>query len=239
MKLWLAAIVLLLLLATGCAADNTPAQDESDQAGNTQSSNLSQASSISNMGTGTVSIHQASGDRVHWLDWFRRAQSPVDQSAGQQGDIANTSPNTTTNPNTGASRNTGTNNQTQTSTDPSQYGQQVLTLVNEARTNAGLKPLTMNAELSRMAMFKAQDMHDNNYFSHDSPTYGSPFQMMKSFGIAYKWAGENIAKGQRSPVEVMNAWMNSPGHKANILSVNFTQIGIAYYNTEWVQAFIG
>jgi uncharacterized protein YkwD len=62
---------------------------------------------------------------------------------------------------------------------------------------------------------------------------------MKSFGIAYKWAGENIAKGQRSPLEVMNAWMNSPGHKANILSVNFTQIGIAYYNTEWVQAFIG
>lgn len=233
MKLWLAAIVLLLLLATGCAADNTPAKDESDQAGNARSSNLSQASSISNMGTGTVSIHQAAGDRVHWLDWFRRAQSPVDQSAGQQGNIANTSPNTTTNPNT------GTNNQTQTSTDPSQYGQQVLTLVNEARSNAGLKPLAMNAELSRMAMFKAQDMHDNNYFSHDSPTYGSPFQMMKSFGIAYKWAGENIAKGQRGPVEVMNAWMNSPGHKANILSVNFTQIGIAYYNTEWVQAFIG
>ncbi len=244
MKPWL-AVTVLLLLATGCAANDTPAPDESDQAGNTRTSNLSQASSISNMGTGTVSIHQAAGDRVHWLDWFRRAQSPADQSAGRQGNVANTNPGTATNPNTGANRNTGTNqntgttNQTQKAADPSQFGQQVLTLVNEARSNAGLKPLSMNAELSRMAMFKAQDMYDNNYFSHDSPTYGSPFQMMKSFGIAYKWAGENIAKGQRSPLEVMNAWMNSPGHKANILSVNFTQIGIAYYNAEWVQAFIG
>ncbi|MNP03408.1 Cysteine-rich secretory protein family protein [compost metagenome] len=90
-----------------------------------------------------------------------------------------------------------------------------------------------------MAMAKAKDMYDNNYFDHQSPTYGSPFDMMKAFGISYSSAGENIAKGQKSAEEVMNQWMNSPGHRANILNSSFTEIGIALYNTEWVQEFIG
>ncbi|MNE87901.1 Cysteine-rich secretory protein family protein [compost metagenome] len=97
----------------------------------------------------------------------------------------------------------------------------------------------MNSELSNMAMVKAKDMYDNNYFDHNSPTYGSPFDMMREFGITYRSAGENIAKGQSSPQQVMNDWMNSPGHKANILKNSFTQIGIAYYNGAWVQEFIG
>jgi uncharacterized protein YkwD len=97
----------------------------------------------------------------------------------------------------------------------------------------------MNSELSKVAMVKAQDMYNNNYFDHNSPTYGSPFDMIKKFGIVSTTAGENIAKGQSSPTQVMNEWMNSPGHKANILNTSFTQIGIAYYNGEWVQEFIG
>ncbi len=60
---------------------------------------------------------------------------------------------------------------------------------------------------------KSQDMIDNNYFSHNSPTYGSPFDMLKKFGISYKTAGENIAMGQKTPKEVVNAWMNSEGHR--------------------------
>ncbi|MFC4099775.1 CAP domain-containing protein [Paenibacillus xanthanilyticus] len=127
----------------------------------------------------------------------------------------------------------------QPAADASQFAQQVLTIVNKERANAGLKPLSMNASLSKVAMAKAQDMHNNNYFSHQSPTYGSPFDMIKAFGITYRTAGENIAKGQRTPQEVMTQWMNSPGHRANILKNGYTQIGIAYYKGEWVQQFIG
>nr|WP_123043766.1 CAP domain-containing protein [Cohnella candidum]AYQ75685.1 hypothetical protein EAV92_15895 [Cohnella candidum] len=126
-----------------------------------------------------------------------------------------------------------------TTTTASSYASQVVSLVNQERAKAGLKPLASNAKLTQMALVKAKDMKNNNYFDHNSPTYGSPFDMMKSFGIAYRYAGENIAMGQRTPQEVMTAWMNSPGHKANILGANYTSIGVAYYNGEWVQEFTG
>src|SRR6478735_7711135 len=118
---------------------------------------------------------------------------------------------------------------------------QVQQLVNNERSKAGLKPLQMDWELQRTARVKACDMAENKYFSHQSPTYGSPFDMMKQFGITYKTAGENIAYGQKTPAEVMNAWMNSPGHKANILSKNFTHIGVGYVQdgSYWTQQFIG
>ncbi|MEH7210282.1 SafA/ExsA family spore coat assembly protein [Priestia megaterium] len=118
--------------------------------------------------------------------------------------------------------------------------QQVIKLVNAERAKAGLKALTENWELSRTAQFKAQDMHDKKYFDHTSPTYGDPFKMMKSFGISYKSAGENIAMGQQSPSEVMTAWMNSAGHRANILNANYNQIGVGYVKdgNYWVQQFI-
>jgi len=111
--------------------------------------------------------------------------------------------------------------------------------VNQERAKAGLSALTSDSLLAKVATDKAKDMYDNNYFSHTSPTYGSPFDMMRSYGVKYSYAGENIAKGQKSPQEVMNAWMNSAGHKANILSPNFKKIGVAYYNSEWVQEFTG
>ncbi len=63
--------------------------------------------------------------------------------------------------------------------------------------------------------------------------------MMKQYGVRYSYAGENIAKGQRTPQEVMKSWMNSSGHRKNIMSANFTKIGVGYYNGEWVQEFIG
>ena len=80
-----------------------------------------------------------------------------------------------------------------------------------------------------------------HYFSHTSPTYGSPFQMMKAFGLSYRTAGENIAYGQRTPQEVVNAWMNSSGHRANILNSSYTQIGVGYVanGNYWTQMFIG
>lgn len=129
------------------------------------------------------------------------------------------------------------------STDAStqNYEQEVVRLVNEIRTQYGLKTLSEDWELSRVARYKSQDMRDKNYFSHTSPTYGSPFQMMKSFGISYRSAGENIAKGQRTPQEVVNAWMNSSGHRANILNSSYTKIGVGYVSdgNYWTQMFIG
>ncbi|OAB44699.1 CAP domain-containing protein [Paenibacillus glacialis] len=123
--------------------------------------------------------------------------------------------------------------------DSSQFAEKVLDIVNQERSKAGLSSLSMSEELSKMAMVKAQDMYNNNYFDHNSPTHGSPFDMMKEFGITFNSAGENIAKGQTTPTQVMKDWMNSPGHKANIMNNSYTRIGIAYYNNEWVQEFTG
>lgn len=127
---------------------------------------------------------------------------------------------------------------------PSTQAEAVLNLVNQERSKAGLKPLKMSEELRSIANLKAKDMAENNYFDHNSPTYGSPFQMLQDFGVHYSAAGENIAAGQRSPEEVMNAWMNSSGHRANILNKNFDTLGIGYYeggkySTYWVQTFTG
>ncbi|WP_446674095.1 stalk domain-containing protein [Paenibacillus sp. 598K] len=125
----------------------------------------------------------------------------------------------------------------QTPDTESAWAAQVVSLVNEARSQAGLSALSSDSALARVAFDKAKDMADNDYFDHDSPTHGSPFEMMDAYGISYGYAGENIAKGQRTPQEVVDAWMNSPGHRANILSDNFTTIGVGYYNGHWVQMF--
>jgi uncharacterized YkwD family protein len=119
--------------------------------------------------------------------------------------------------------------------------QQVIDLTNAQRTKNGLPALKADAQLNSVAQKKSVDMQQNNYFSHTSPTYGSPFDMMRDFGVSYKSAGENIAQGQRTPQEVVNAWMNSEGHRKNILSGNFTHIGVGYEKTgnHWTQMFIG
>lgn len=119
----------------------------------------------------------------------------------------------------------------------------ILNLVNQARKEAGLSELKADSDIMRVAEVKAQDMEDNNYFSHTSPTYGSPFDMLKSFGVSYKSAGENIA-GHSTAENAFNAWMDSPGHKANILnsSYNYTGIGVVEsnrYGKMLVQMFVG
>lgn len=120
------------------------------------------------------------------------------------------------------------------------YEKEVIRLVNAERAKAGLKALTEDWELSRVARFKSQDMRDNNYFSHTSPVYGSPFDMIKNFGITYRSAGENIARGQKTPQAVVNAWMNSSGHRKNILNASYTKIGVGYVadGNYWTQMFI-
>lgn len=112
-------------------------------------------------------------------------------------------------------------------------------LVNVHRAENGLKPLTISADLSVKARIKSRDMKENGYFDHNSPTYGSPFALMQSLGITYRSAAENIAMGYRSAEAVVNAWMNSPGHRANILSAIYTTMGIGFVDGYWTQWFIG
>lgn len=121
-----------------------------------------------------------------------------------------------------------------------QYEQEVIRLVNEIRAKNGLRPLAYDWQLARVARYKSADMRANRYFSHTSPVYGSPFQMIRNFGITYRSAGENIAKGYASPQAVVNGWMNSAGHRANILNASFTHIGVGYAGggNYWTQMFI-
>ena len=141
------------------------------------------------------------------------------------------------------SNNSGSNSNNVTETKLSSDEQEVFNLVNEQRKNQGLASLKVDLELQRVAKIKAQDMVDSQYFSHNSPTYGSPFNMLNSFKVSYKTAAENIA-GNSSNNAAVNAWMNSAGHKANILngSYNYTGIGVVnspIYGKIYVQMFIG
>lgn len=134
-------------------------------------------------------------------------------------------------------------NTTTTTNDLTADEQEVFNLINKQRTAAGLSALKIDEELQNVARVKAKDMVDNNYFSHNSPTYGTPFNMIKNFGITYKAAGENIA-GNSSNQGAVNAWMNSEGHKANILSNNYNYTGVGVvssptYGKIYVQMFIG
>ncbi|WP_342414618.1 CAP domain-containing protein [Paenibacillus sp. FSL R10-2782] len=156
----------------------------------------------------------------------KQGNQNVSQSANQQQNQAQ-------NTKAGAGQSAGSDAQP----SKSQFAAEVVKLVNNERSKNGLKPLTSDAKLTEVALAKAKDMSTNNYFSHTSPTYGSPFDMMKKFGVSYTYAGENIAMGQQTPQEVMKAWMNSQGHRENILKAEYTQIGVAYYNGYWVQEF--
>lgn len=111
------------------------------------------------------------------------------------------------------------------STSLTSMEQQMVTLINQARAQNNLPALQVDMQVTNVARIKAQDMIDNNYFSHNSPKYGSPFDMMKSFGVHFVKAGENIA-GNQTVQAAHNALMNSPGHRQNILSPDYTHIGI-------------
>lgn len=121
--------------------------------------------------------------------------------------------------------------------------QRTLDLINKERSDAGLAPLKFDTELQKVARLKAKEMVDKNYFSHQSPTYGSPFDMMRQYDISFRSAGENIA-GHRTVEGAVEAWMGSSGHKKNILNANFNYTGIGVvesprYGKIFVQMFIG
>lgn len=121
-----------------------------------------------------------------------------------------------------------------------QEEQRVIELTNQHRVENGLSELQADEELTGVARKKSTDMQQNNYFSHTSPTYGSPFDMIRDFRISYSSAGENIAQGQQTPEQVVQAWMDSPGHRENILNGTYTHIGVGYdpNGNHWTQLFI-
>lgn len=123
----------------------------------------------------------------------------------------------------------------------SEYEQEVVDLTNKERKKQGLSPLKADKELGEVAHEKSDDMSTNDYFSHDSPTYGSPFDMLESYDVSYQTAGENIARGQQSPEKVVEGWMNSEGHRENILNEDFSHIGVGYVEDGdyWTQEFTG
>lgn len=153
-------------------------------------------------------------------------------------------PSSSSSGNTSSSSSTGNSGTSGTQTSSMNSDEkEVFDLINKQRTNNGLPSLQNDSEVQRIARIKAQDMVNNNYFSHNSPTYGSPFDMLKSFKVSYKTAGENIAANS-SNSSAVTAWMNSSGHKANILnsSFNYTGIGVVSsprYGKMYVQMFIG
>ncbi len=126
------------------------------------------------------------------------------------------------------STSTTTPSNTTVSSSNLSYEQKVAELVNIERQKAGLPALVFDSAVSNVARTKSKDMAANNYFAHQSPTYGSAGDMLTRFGIRWSAWGENIASGQRTPEAVVTAWMNSSGHRANILSSNFSKIGVGY-----------
>ncbi len=124
-----------------------------------------------------------------------------------------------------------------------QEAQKMLELINSERAKAGVQSLRMDSDVMKVAQIKSQDMVDKNYFSHTSPTYGSPFDMLKSFNVSYKSAGENLA-GNSTVEKAHTALMNSEGHRKNILNGSYNNIGIGIadsprYGKIYVQMFIG
>lgn len=183
--------------------------------------------------------------KLNWSQLFgAKAKTSTTQSNPSTQQTA--APAETTN--TTAPAETGTTAPAETNTQVSTEGltaaeQQMVDLVNSERTKNGLKPLQVDMELTKLARMKSQDMINLGYFDHTSPTYGSPFDMMKTYGVTYRTAGENIA-GNQSVQAAHTALMNSAGHRANILNSNFTHIGIGIvkggqYGMMFTQMFVG
>lgn len=133
-----------------------------------------------------------------------------------------------------------TSNQSISSIDIDVIEEKVVALTNAERAKYGLNALQVDKPLMAAAREKSQDMYKHNYFSHTSPTFGSPFDRLDALGISYIYSGENIAKGYKTAENVVQAWMNSEGHRENILNANFTHIGVGYVKEGhiWTQQFI-
>lgn len=224
---------------TSVKNSQTSPATQNTQGSNNQQTNIDSAKPITNLRN---TINNANCDKTTAKTGnYSALKSKLEALLKSNSGTSATKPTTNT---TATKPSTSTKPSMPTNGDYSAFQKKVVELVNVERSKNGLKPLKMNTELSKVATLKSQDMAKLNYFSHTSPTYGSPFDMMKKYGISYRTAGENIAMGQSTPEQVMQGWMNSSGHRANILKSSFTQIGVGIAKNSkgqlyWTQQFIG
>ncbi len=122
------------------------------------------------------------------------------------------------------------------------WAEQVLALVNEERATAGIEPVAWNEPAAAAAYDHAVDMDVRDFFDHDNPDGESPGTRLAQAGVGGRGWGENIARGQHDPISVMYAWMNSPGHRANILNPSYRFLGVGVHTGVdgpwWVQDFL-
>lgn len=175
-------------------------------------------------GDGKVNPKDASAILMYYLD-----PSAFDDSSETSSDTSDTSSDTST----------------ETSSDTSEeYRKEVVRLVNIEREKNGLSPLAINEAVMDTAQLRAGEIIEK--FDHERPNGEMCYTALNEAGIRYRTAGENIAAGQPTPAKVVESWMNSPGHRSNILNPDFTEIGVgyiysgnSYYGSYWVQMFIG
>lgn len=145
----------------------------------------------------------------------------------------NTTVTSTDTTNTNATKTNTTN--TTSNSSVSAYAQEVVNLVNAERAKEGLSPLSIDSKVTAAAQVRATEIKTS--FSHTRPDGRSCFTALAEAGASYSGAGENIAIGQKTPAEVVTAWMNSPGHRANIMKPSFKYIGVGVNGTAWAQLF--
>lgn len=177
-------------------------------------------------------ISEAFGAVVEWLEESKTVVITVDQTQPEQGTDLTPSPQPEQSPDA------------LPGLQETDFEKQVFQLVNQERAQRNLKPLTWNDQLAQVARAHSKDMSERNFMSHTNPDGLSPFDRMKNSGIRYTMAAENIAAGQPTPEAVMEGWMNSPGHRENILNPDLTELGVGFYQGSgsyryyWTQCFI-
>jgi uncharacterized YkwD family protein len=213
------------------AAANVEKVTFTDATVNSNSLNMRQGPSTSMPVVAVLKKNQAVkvlGKQGDWYFIFDSASGKVGAVHGSY--LAPVNANTKNDPKLPAEQAPTKQNPSNSSAGASANEKEVLDLVNNARKNAGAGTLEFDNNLAKVARDKAKDMVTNNYFSHQSPTYGSPFEMMRKYGVTFKAAGENIA-GNQTMEGAFRAWMNSEGHKKNILNGNFNATGIGVYTS--------
>ena len=247
-----AAAATITLMNMGAASNVQAASLDCNSTGNKQTINFQQCYKYPNCFVGIqiigqnmngCGVNKPAGETDKPSQDNQAGQDSVQKPSEGTGNTQtpSTDAGNTQTPSTGTGDNTNTNEESSTTGEVSAFEQEVLDLTNAEREKYGLQPLTLDTELSKVARVKSEDMAANNYFDHTSPTYGTPFEMMKQFGISYTSAAENIAQGQTTPAQVVQAWMNSQGHRKNILNSSYTHIGIGHAadGNYWTQMFIG
>ncbi|MBU9711653.1 serine protease [Bacillus tamaricis] len=160
----------------------------------------------------------------------KRQQEQQKQEQKQQSNNSNTQSGKQ--PNNQGSSESSNQQSTATYQGINSFERDVVKYTNIERVKHGLPELKMDNKLSEVAWYKSRDMQVHGYFDHTSPTYGSPFDMMRHYGVSFTAAGENIAAGYSSAMHVVDAWMNSEGHRKNILDPNYTHIGVGYLSND-------